>query len=394
MTQCQKHGCYSVIAGGAVRDGLLGKTPHDFDIAVSAHPDQILSLFPYAKAVGKSFGVVWLPLEKGKGVEVASFRKDGAYVDGRHPSSVEFCGIEEDAQRRDFTINALYYDTFEHEVLDFVQGVDDLKKNVLRTVGPAEKRFEEDQLRILRAVRFAVKTGFSIEDQTMRSMIRYTPHLKRISKERILDELNKTFKQGRFTKAVEYLQKINFFSLLSPSWPLQRCEVWEIEDIKRPLYFWWSLLFFPLAVQNKDLLKNALEKSILCFSNQNLSQIKRFFSFYFSLRDPRTRVGKKLRLLDQAEGFVYMELFRHLQKFHPSDIDLKSIVHLYHSKAEDRRLPPPWVKGVDLIQEGLEEGPVFSLLLEKIYDDQLEGIVSSKQSALEALRRYKRRMNL
>ncbi len=394
LAQCQKHGYHSVIAGGAVRDGLLGKTPKDFDIATSAHPDQILSLFPYAKTVGKSFGVVWLPIGKGQGVEVATFRKDGVYVDGRHPSSVEFCQIEEDAQRRDFTINALYYDVHESKVLDFVQGLNDLKNKIIRTVGSAEKRFEEDQLRILRAVRFAIITGFSIEDETLRQMNQFTSQLKHISKERILDELNKTFKQGCFTDTVKYLQKINFFTLLSSSWHSRHHSIWDIETLNRPLYFWWSLLFFPVAVKDEDLLKHLLGNSVLCFSNQSISQIKRFFSFYSNMCNPSIRIGKKLRLLDQDEGVLYMELTEHIQKFQSSPINLKSLLELYHSKIIGDKLPKPLVNGEDLIQEGIQKGPVFSTLLEKLYDDQLEGIIQSRKEALTQLGQYKHQLNL
>lgn len=386
LAQCQNNGYYSVIAGGAVRDGLLGKTPKDFDIATEAHPDQILSLFPYAKTVGKSFGVVWLPIGKGRGVEVATFRKDGSYLDGRHPSSVEFCKIEEDAQRRDFTINALYYDLRENEVLDFVQGVSDLKNKIIRTVGSAKKRFGEDQLRILRAVRFAVMTGFDIENQTLHQMTQFTPQLKRISKERILDELNKTFKQGRFTETVKYLQKINFFSLLSSSWPSGHPVVWNIENVKKPLYFWWSLLFFPMAAKDKVLLEKLFNNSILCFSNQNISQVKRFFSFYDQICDEEVRVGRKLRLLDQKEGPVYMDLTQHIQSFQSSSEDLQSLLDLYHSKAVHNKLPAPWVNGSDLIQKGIQRGPIFSTLLAKLYEDQLEGVVQSRKEALASIK--------
>lgn len=389
LTQCQKKGYQSVIAGGAVRDGLLGKTPKDFDIATSAHPDQILSLFPYAKEVGKSFGVVWVPLGKGWGVEVAAFRKDGSYLDGRHPSSVEFCQIEEDAQRRDFTINALYYDAHENKILDFVQGLEDLRNKIIRTVGTAEKRFAEDQLRILRAVRFAIVTGFSIEDQTLQHMVRFTPQLKRISKERILDELNKTFKQGCFTETVKYLRKINFLSLIHPAWPSENQNVWDIAVLEKPLYFWWSLLFTPVVFQNKDLLEELLKNSILCFSNESVSQIKRFFSFYFDICNKNIRVGKKLRLLGQKEGLVYMELTEHIQKCQGSALKLQSLVELYRSKIIEGQLPKPWLNGEDLIQKGIQQGPIFSTLLEKIYDDQLEGLIKSRKEALSQLDQYK-----
>ena len=153
-------------AGGAVRDQLLGKEPKDYDLATSATPEQIKALFPHSDAVGEHFGVI---IVKGHGqiIEIATFRTDGSYKDGRRPEHVEFSTPQEDAQRRDFTINGLFQDPFSGEIHDFVGAQVDLKEQVIRAIGEPEKRFQEDALRLLRAIRFAVVTGFEIETTTL-----------------------------------------------------------------------------------------------------------------------------------------------------------------------------------------------------------------------------------
>ncbi|HEX4923157.1 MAG TPA: CCA tRNA nucleotidyltransferase, partial [Bdellovibrionales bacterium] len=150
------------LAGGCVRDALLGRVPQDFDVATSAAPEQVEALFERAVAVGKAFGVIILPFE-GFQIEVATFRKDGLYVDGRRPASVTFSSPREDAARRDFTVNALYYDVVNKRVVDYVNGERDLAAHVIRTVGSPHDRLSEDSLRLMRAVRFSAQLGFEIE---------------------------------------------------------------------------------------------------------------------------------------------------------------------------------------------------------------------------------------
>ena len=148
----------------------MKKIPKDFDVATNAHPDQVKKIFKHSQFVGKSFGVIHLPFKNGQHIEIATFRKDGTYIDGRRPESVEFTSIEEDAKRRDFTINALYYDFHKKKVIDFFEGIKDIEEKKIRTVGNPEVRFQEDYLRIIRALRFSVTFDFEIEEKTFKTL--------------------------------------------------------------------------------------------------------------------------------------------------------------------------------------------------------------------------------
>ena len=196
----KKNHFQAYIAGGAVRDALLKKRIKDFDIATNALPQDIVSLFPKTLLVGESFGVVKV-IEDPINVDVATFRQDGTYSDGRHPNEISFCSPQEDALRRDFTINALFYDPFCQKIVDFVNGQKDLKNQRVRTVGPPQKRFEEDKLRALRAVRFATELGFFIEDKTFKAL--FHVDLKQVSKERITEEFKKILLSPLRTKGLE-----------------------------------------------------------------------------------------------------------------------------------------------------------------------------------------------
>ena len=195
LKQIRAAGFTAFFAGGSVRDRLLGREAKDYDVATSATPDQIEALFPKTVAVGKAFGVV-VVVEDGSETEVATFRADGGYQDGRRPDSIHFCGAEEDAKRRDFTINGMFYDPVENKVIDYVGGQDDLQKKVIRAIGEPEKRFAEDHLRILRAVRFAHTLGFAIEPATRAAIQKSAPGLAKISAERIENEFSRTLTES------------------------------------------------------------------------------------------------------------------------------------------------------------------------------------------------------
>ena len=183
-------GHQALYAGGCVRDKLLGREPHDYDVATDARPEQVEALFPRTFPVGAQFGVI-LVLERGEEIQVATFRGDGAYRDGRHPESVTFTDAEGDALRRDFTVNGLFHDPIRGETLDFVGGKRDLEARLLRAIGDPERRFEEDKLRLLRAVRFATTLGFTIDPATWEAIRRHATAIRAVSPERIREELVK-----------------------------------------------------------------------------------------------------------------------------------------------------------------------------------------------------------
>ncbi len=185
--------------GGCVRDFLLGREPQDYDIATSARPEQVEKLFKRTVAVGKKFGVM-VVLEGGHQFQVATFRAEADYQDGRHPEHVTFANAEADAQRRDFTVNGLFYDPVTEKLHDWVGGEKDLRAKIIRTIGSPEERFAEDHLRLLRAVRFAAQLGFEIEPQTFAAVRALAPKIELISAERIRDELIKLFSAAEHSR--------------------------------------------------------------------------------------------------------------------------------------------------------------------------------------------------
>lgn len=188
----QSCGFTAWLAGGCVRDGLLGRSPRDFDVATSAHPEEVEAAFARTVAVGKSFGVIRVLIDD-LDVEVATFRKDGLYVDGRRPDDVEYSDARQDSARRDFTINALFYDPARELIYDFHDGIADLRARTIRAIGEAEHRFREDHLRVLRGLRFAAELGFEIEPRTFAALRALVPLVKSVSLERRKDEMEKFF---------------------------------------------------------------------------------------------------------------------------------------------------------------------------------------------------------
>ena len=178
VSRLREAGHEALFAGGCVRDTLMGKAPHDFDIATSARPEQVQALFPRTVPVGAQFGVI-LVVEDGREFQVATFRSDGVYLDGRHPQKVTFTTAEGDARRRDFTINGLFYDPIDQRVLDFVGGRNDLEARILRAIGNPAERFAEDKLRPLRGIRLASTLDFEIESATWQAICASAPSIQR-----------------------------------------------------------------------------------------------------------------------------------------------------------------------------------------------------------------------
>lgn len=210
------------LAGGSIRDALLGRTPKDLDLVTDATEMQIKSLFPKRLSIGEKFGIFMIQ-EKGRTLELAQFRKDGIYTDGRRPESISMGTPLEDAQRRDFTINALFFDLQDEHLLDFVNGISDIKARVIRTVGEPELRFSEDYLRVLRAVRFASQLEFQIEPKTVSAMMKASHQLPTISSERRLQELYLILRGKGWAGALEILVQTKILNHLwstAISWPL------------------------------------------------------------------------------------------------------------------------------------------------------------------------------
>src|SRR5580658_6776605 len=235
-TLCE-YGHQAYFAGGCVRDTLLGREPADYDVATDATPQQVMQIFPQTYAVGEQFGVVLVPFlhdeqrlagedarrsaddrsTDNKAVEVATFRADVGYSDGRHPDEVRFTkDPQEDAQRRDFTINGMMLDPATNEILDFVGGQDDLKKGIIRAIGDPNRRFEEDKLRMLRAVRFAARFNYQIDPATLNAIQILAPKIHQISAERVREELTKMLTEGHARRAFELLDSTKLLPEVLP----------------------------------------------------------------------------------------------------------------------------------------------------------------------------------
>ncbi|HTU59081.1 MAG TPA: CCA tRNA nucleotidyltransferase, partial [Polyangiales bacterium] len=243
VRELRQRGFQAYFAGGCVRDTLLGVAPTDYDVATDATPPEVMRIFPETYAVGAQFGVVLIPApddlpqpqstsEHPNYVEVATFRSDGAYSDGRHPDSVRYAKEpQEDVKRRDFTINGLLMDPLEGDrVLDFVGGRDDLRAHIIRAIGNAEHRFQEDKLRMLRAVRFAARFQYEIEPETFAAIQRLAPFIHQVSRERVRDELTKMLTEGHARTAFELLDRTGLLKEVLP-------EIDRMHGVEQPPQF-------------------------------------------------------------------------------------------------------------------------------------------------------------
>lgn len=243
-------GYQAVLAGGAVRDAWLGLLPNEFDVATSATPDQIEAVFrglaQRTIGVGKSFGVIVVLADSGP-IEVATFRADGVYTDGRHPDSIVFSNLEHDAERRDFTINAMFYDPATKELIDVVDGVRDLQNRIIRAVGDPAKRFQEDALRVMRAVRFTAQLGFELDPATERAVHAAAGALVKVSRERLTAEFDKLLMGHYAEEGLRWFQRLELDRVVFPLWSqilfpfATSLAGFSLEE--RRLHFFWPLLF-------------------------------------------------------------------------------------------------------------------------------------------------------
>jgi poly(A) polymerase len=227
VRRLRKEGFEALLAGGCVRDMLRGREPKDYDVATSARPEELLRLFRRTLKVGVQFGVVMVG-DAGPWIEVATFRSDVHYSDGRHPDRVVFSTAQQDAQRRDFTVNGLFYDPARQEVIDYVGGQADLQRRVLRAIGQPSERFAEDHLRLLRAVRFAAVLDFAIERRTWQAVVEHAALLRKVSRERVLEELGRMLSSAGRAVGMRLLSESGLLAYAVPAggmgvaWPLGR----------------------------------------------------------------------------------------------------------------------------------------------------------------------------
>jgi poly(A) polymerase len=433
----RQHAFQAYLVGGCVRDLLLQRTPADYDVATNATPDQVMELFPDTYAVGEQFGVVLVPVPneqhsdqseptstKPSVIEVATFRSDHGYSDGRHPDHVRFSQHpQEDAVRRDFTINGMMLDPLTGEVLDFVGGRKDLEAGIIRAIGEPQHRFAEDKLRMLRAVRFAARFEYSIEPQTMAAIQSLTHDILVVSRERVRDELTRMLTEGHARRAFLLLDEAGLLEEVLP-------EISRMKGVQQPPEFhpegdvfvhtllllenlpqpcsptlaWGALLHdvgkpatFRVA-PDRIRFDNHVDVGVkiaqeicerLRFSNHDTDQI-------LALVDNHMRFGHVSRMKESTfKKFLRLPGFEEHLALHRADSlashgNLSTYEFIRKKLAETPKetiRPTPLITGDDLIAAGYLPGPRFREFLEAVEDAQLEGRLSSREMALEFVKR-------
>jgi poly(A) polymerase len=419
----RRAGFRALFAGGCVRDMLMGLPPKDYDIATSALPGEVIALFPRTAPVGIAFGVVLVLRPEGL-FEVATFRSDGPYLDGRRPASVTFCAEDEDAARRDFTINAMFLDPERNEVIDSVGGRDDLARRLVRAVGDPVERFREDRLRLLRAVRFAARPCFSMDPATRAALTAEAAGLHSgASVERVRDELVKMLTGGRAGAAMALLDETGLLSVVLP-------EVRAMKEVEQPPEFHPEGDVFthtrlmldllpagctatlalavllhdagkPVTQTFEDRIRFNLHDKVgarmarevtqrLRFSNQESERIVWLVENHMRVSAiPGMREGKR-RLFVTEPGFdELLELCRLDCLSSHRDLEGIAWVEQYlASLPADSPRPPRLFNGNDLLAMGYAAGPLFSKILGAVEEAQLEGTVSTKAEAADFVRQH------
>lgn len=385
----QKAGFRAVLAGGCVRDALLGKTAKDIDIATDATPEQITALFPRVILVGENFGVCRVLTSEEEGqlpVEVATFREESDYKDGRHPEKVVYSTLEKDAQRRDFTINAMYFDLQNEKIIDIIHGQEDLQKRILRTVGPPQQRFQEDSLRLLRAARFAAQMNLQIEQETLKAVQNHAFEIHRVSKERIQDEINKAFQIEKPYLFFTFLKTLDLQKEIFKEWLWDENSLVNFFARSKPVEEGWAgLSLLQTSLHEKNLFENLKQFKL---SNDKIYFVQSCLLFKSFLKQNNK---------DDLRGFVALMKRRDWQKALASTT--QALLALSQSDpmplwqgymtdyGQQGTLPEPFITGEDLLQRGQKPGPLFGKLLEDAYLQQLHNPGLDKEAIIALLLR-------
>ncbi len=422
VKKLKEQGYKALFAGGCVRDYIMGITPKDIDIATSAHPETVLKLFPKTFERGKAFGVTAVIMDNHE-FEVATFRKEGKYSDGRHPDYVEWTDEKEDALRRDFTINGMFFDPIENKVIDYVGGQADIQNKIIRTIGNPHERFEEDKLRLIRAARFCARLQYKIEPQTQYAIVEMAPLITQVSSERIRDELIKILTQKHADLGIDLLSQLGLLKIILP-------EVEAMKGVEQPpqfhpegdVYIHTLLLlknFKPdispaLAVGallhdvgkpptfsirerirfdgHTDLGADMAYKILrrLRFPNSDITHISSMIRQHLQFMNvKKMRKSTLKRFIGQAGFEDHLELHRldclacHgiLENYDFCKEKLEEI------KKESPR-KKPLITGKDLIKLGFSPGPLFKQILTDVETQFLEGDIKTKLQALKWVKKH------
>jgi poly(A) polymerase len=418
----RRSGFQALLVGGCVRDLLLGREPADYDVTTDALPHQVMGLFSEHVAVGAQFGVILIPREELK-VEVATFRSDIGYSDGRRPDCVAFSKTaEEDVQRRDFTINGLLMRHDTGEVLDYVGGQADLRARVIRAIGETDRRFAEDKLRMLRAVRFAARFGFEIEPATLRAIRRHMEEIRQVSPERLRDELTKMLTEGAARRAFELLDVTGLLQYVLP-------EIGAMKGVEQPPQYhpegdvWihtrlmleglpagvsstlaWGVLLhdvgkpptFKSASETGDRIRFDGHVDVgvrmteeichrLRFSNEDTEQILALVENHMRFKDVESMRASTLKRFVRLPHFdEHLALHRLDCLSSHGNLDSYDLVRRFIAETPPEQVRPErLITGDDLQAMGFRPGPVFSQILGSLEDAQLEGQVKTREEAAQ-----------
>ena len=434
----QNAGYEAYWSGGCVRDQYLGLPPKDYDIATSEHPDQVETLFSKTLAIGKSFGVMAV-IENEIQTDVATFRADAPSSDGRHPDAVTFCAAAEDAKRRDFTINALFYDPISKKLIDYVDGVADLEAGLIRAIGTPLKRFQEDRLRLMRAVRFSHVLGFHIEPHTRQALEQEASMINAVSIERIECELTRTLTESQNPgDALHTLQTVGLLPEILP-------EVSRLIGVEQPPDYHPE---GDVYTHIRMMLNQMEQVSDDCgFTQQEIAFATLLHDIakpdtYALHPDPKTG-GKRIRFLEhEAKGAIQADailkrlkmpnrqrqrivdvIANHMQPFQAAQMRRSTLRRMmgaptfplllelhrldglgsrgclpsylflhnaYHAFKEEPILPEPWISGRDLMADGMKNGPALGRLLARAYDRQLEEKEPDREALLHWLKTHQK----
>lgn len=385
IKKLRNEGYQAYFAGGCVRDMLIDRKAKDYDVATNAKPYQVVEIFPRTLEIGAQFGVIMVVNNKDT-VEVATFRSEKKYEDGRHPAEVEFTTVREDALRRDFTINGLYYDPIEDKVLDFVNGQADLKRKIIRAIGNPQERFTEDYLRILRAIRFSSQLGFEIEEETFKAVVANAEMLKHISNERIAAELEGILTSENRISGIRLLLKSKIDSIIFKGISSQNIKdslatLGAIED-------GMSFMLALAAIFSRCSVKIALcNCKSLKLSNHQLKEIK------FMLEN--INVLNSDISLSRLKGLLKEEAFKklcQLQKAIIKALNLPSkkfegTIKRANEIPKEKISPAPLLNGNEIMAMGVQGGPELGALAKKMYNAQLEELIITPEQAREWIKK-------
>ncbi len=390
IRRLRRNGFEALLAGGCVRDMLLGRQAKDYDVATDARPKDVIKLFRRTLKVGAKFGVVIVLLEA-RQVEVATFRTETGYADGRHPTTVEFTSAAEDAARRDFTVNAMFYDPLKKEVIDYFNGRADLKKKLIRTVGNAKERFGEDYLRMLRAVRFSTQLGFAIETKTFSAICANAKNITKISGERIAMELEAILVNPNRSVGISLLAETGLADAVFPDLGDE-----QIELALGVLGKLREKVDFPLALAGlfADCETDfALKKStILKLSKNQNRHVKFLLSNRGKLLNDKMSLAQLKMIVAEPYFWDLYELQRAIQKV--AIKSRKGLTPLIKLRKRIKALgdvelsPMPLLNGYDLIRLGAVPGPTLGQLAQEMYIAQLEGRVQTKKQARQLAQKW------